>query len=403
MRARKYLQRCLISSAAIVLCPALARAADVAFDTATPPAVGLSPKAVAVGKLDAGTSEDVVVSNSSGNTVSVLLGNGDGTFATQQPYATGNYPNAIVLDDFNGDGVLDIVTVNRGDSPTGTVSLLLGNGNGTFQNQQQFPVGYSPRSAVSGDFGDGHIGLAVTNGPDANITILLNDGQGNLTPQATTYATGGDHPEGIAAVRLAAAGNLDLVVAAGSVVSVLRGNGDGTFQSAVPYATVVASTPNALAITDFNGDGFPDVVVANGIVDSISVFLGKGDGTLLLPRLDYSSNAGTFSLAIGDFDHDGRKDVAAISGGTPNLVLVYLGNGNGTLQAGISAATLPNVAAFMASGHFRDAEADLAVADSSGVAQVLLNRGVIFQSPFETPGACPPGTILLGNGTCGIP
>lgn len=402
MPARTRLQCCLVSGAALVLFPVFAGAADAAFDFATPPAVGLSPKAVAVGKLDAGASEDVVVSNTSGNTVSVLLGNGDGTFATQQPYATGNYPNAVILDDFNGDGVLDIVAVNRADSPTGTVSLLLGKGDGTFKNQQQFAVGYSPRSAASGDFGDGHIGLAVTNGPDANITILLNDGMGNLTPQATTYATGGDHPEGIAAVRLAPAGNLDLVVAAGSAVSVLRGNGNGTFQTAVPYATVLNSTPTALAIADFNDDSYPDVVVANGITDSISVFLGKGDGTLL-QRVDYNTNAGTFALAVGDFDHDGKMDVAAISGGTPNLVLVFLGNGDGSLQAGISAASLPNVAGFMATGHFRDAESDLAVADTSGVAQILLNRSVIFHDPFEAPGECPPGTILLGSGKCGVP
>jgi len=399
--ARTRLQCCLVSGAALVLCPAFACAADIAFDFATPPAAGLSPKAVAVGKLDAGTSEDVVVSNTSDNTVSVLLGNGDGTFATQQPYATGSYPYAVILDDFNNDGVLDIVAVNRGDFP-GTVSLLLGNGNGTFKSQKQFAVGYSPRSATSGDFGDGHIGLAVTNGTDTNITILLNDGLGNLTPQATTYATGGDHPEGIAAVRLVTAGNLDLVVAAGSVVSVLRGNGNGTFQTAVPYTTVVGSTPTALAIADFNGDTHPDVVVANGIANSISVFLGKGDGTLL-QRADYNTNAGTFALAVGDFDHDGNMDVAAISGGTPNLVLVFLGKGDGTLQAGRSAASLPNFAGFMATGHFRNAESDLAVADTSGVAQILLNRSEIFHDPFEVPGECPPGTILLGNGTCGVP
>lgn len=402
MLARKRLQYCLVSGAALALCTAFACADEAAFDLATPPAVGLSPKAVAVGKLDAGASEDVVVSNTSSNSVSVLLGNGDGTFATQQPYATGNYPYAVILDDFNGDGVPDIVAVNRGDFP-GTVSLLLGNGNGTFKSQTQYPVGSSPRSAASGDFGDGHIGLAVTNGTDTNITILLNDGLGNLTPQATTYATGGDHPEGIAAVRLAPAGNLDLVVAAGSVVSVLRGNGNGTFQTAVPYATVLNSTPTALAIADFNGDSHPDVVVANGITNSISLFLGKGDGTLL-QRVDYNTGAGTFALAVGDFDHDGKMDVAAISGGTPNLVLVFLGNGDGTLQPGISAASLPNVAGFMATGQFRSGgEADLAVADTSGVAQILLNRSAIFHDPFEVPGECPPGTILLGSGKCGVP
>lgn len=399
MRAhlRQGLPACLI----LATFPLVVIAGQVAFDLATSPSVGSSPQAVAVGKLDANNNDDIVVSNTTGNTVSVLLGNGDGTFATQVPYNTGAYPYAVILDDFNNDGKLDIVAVNRGDFPVGSVSLLLGNGDGTFQTQHTAAVGYSPRSAASGDFGNGHIDLAVTNGPDATVSVLLNDGAGSFATQVP-YATGGNHPEGIAAVRLATGGNLDLVVAAGNVVSVLRGNGNGTFQTAVTYPAVSGASLTALAVTDFNDDGAPDVVVANGIVNSISVFLGNGNGTLQ-PRVDYPSTAATYALAVGDFDRDGRKDVAAVSSSSPNLALVFLGNGDGTLQSAVIAATLPGTSGFVAVGNFRNSEADLAVADYSAKTQVLLNRGLIFASTFENPNDCPPGTIRLANGECGVP
>ncbi len=375
-------------------------AGKAAFDFAPSPAVGSQPHAIAVAKLHAGSSTDIVVSNTSGATNSVLLGNGDGIFQTQVAYTTGQYPYAVLIDDFNNDGTPDIVAVNRGGFPTGSVSLLIGNGDGTFQPQQTFNVGYSPRGAASGDFGNGHIDLAVTNSPDATVSVLLNNGSGVFATQVV-YPTDGNHPEGIVATRLQTSGNLDLVVAAGSVVSVLRGNGNGTFQPAVSYPALGTT---ALAIADFNGDGAPDVVVANGSSNSISVFLGNGDGTLK-PRVDYTSGSGTFALVVGDFDADGHKDVVAVDSGSPNLMWLFSGNGNGTLNSGVVAAILPGSSGSIATGNFRGtAQGDVAVVNAAGSVSILLNRTLIFADAFDLPaGDCPPGTIRLGDGSCGIP
>ena len=374
-------------------------AGQIIFDTGVMPAVGIQPHAIAVGKLTASGFDDLVVTNLSSlsTSVSVLLGNGDGTFQTQVAYATGSYPYAVVLDDFNDDGKLDIVAVNRVSS---SVSLLKGNGNGTFQSQQTFAVGYSPRGVASGDFGNGRRDIAVTNGPDATVSVLLNDGLGGFATQVV-YPSAGNHPEGIAAVALQPGGNLDLVVVAGTVVSVLRGKGDGTFQAAVTYPAAVGS-PTGIAVADFDGDGAPDVVVANGVGNSVSIFIGNGDGTFK-PRVDYPAGTSPFAVAIGDFNADGKQDViTSEAGSTTSNILVLLGNGNGTLQSQKDAATIAGSAHGIVVGHFRN-DQDFAVVDNTNdVARVFLNRTLIFADPFEPPpGDCPPGMIRLANGDCG--
>ena len=157
---------------------------------------------------------DLAVANAYDDSVSVLLGNGDGTFQPQVTYAVGADPDAIVAGDFNGDGRLDLAVVNR---DADSVSVLLGNGDGTFQPQVTYAVGANPDAIVAGDFtGDGRLDLAVVN-----------------------------------------AGTFDY---SGSV-SVLLGNGDGTFQPQVTYA--VGANPRAIVSGQFSGDGHTDLAVVN--------------------------------------------------------------------------------------------------------------------------------------------
>ena len=162
----------------------------------------------------------------------MLLGNGDGTFQPQVKYAVGSYPDAIVAGDFTGDGRLDLAVVDA--RTDGTVSVLLGNGDGTFQPQVTYAVGTDPSAIVTSDFtGDGKLDLAVTyvNGPADTVSVLLGNGDGTFQPQVT-YAVGND-PNAIVAGDFNGDGRLDLAVADEfpTTVSVLLGNGDGTFQT----------------------------------------------------------------------------------------------------------------------------------------------------------------------------
>ena len=198
--------------------------------------------------------------------MSVLLGNGDGTFQPQVTYAVGTAPVAIVAGDFMGDGRLDLAVASGGDllpweAGPGTVSVLLGNGDGTFQPQVTYAVGSVPAAIVAGDFtGDGRLDLAVTD--DAGVQILLGNGDGTFRPPVTYQAE-----SGAASWRVTsrATARLDLAVAtlSGSV-SVLLGNGGGTFASTGESATALHATP---LVADVTGDGTDDVLVVDGSGD----------------------------------------------------------------------------------------------------------------------------------------
>ncbi len=190
------------------------------------------------------------------------------------PIPVGGYADAIVAGDFTGDGYLDLAVANVG----GTVSVLLGNGDGTFQPQVTYAVGQLPHAIVAGDFtGDGRTDLAVANYQDNTVSVLLGNGDGTFQPQVT-YAVGAA-PDAMVAGDFTGDGRTDLAVAnyQDETVSVLLGNGDGTFQPQVTYA--VGSFPDAIVAGDFTGAGRTDLAVANYLGNTVSVLLGNGDGT----------------------------------------------------------------------------------------------------------------------------
>ncbi|MBV8264823.1 MAG: VCBS repeat-containing protein, partial [Planctomycetaceae bacterium] len=257
-----------------------------------PIAVGNGPNSIVAGDFSGNGRIDLAVANwgnwTSNNVVSVLLGEGDGTFQNPVPYKVGSEPYAIVAGHFTGDGHIDLAVANYGDN---TVSVLLGKGDGTFQNQVPYPVGNHPEGLVAGDFtGDGRIDLAV-----ANFGSL--DANGNPIP-----GTGS--------------------------VSVLLGKGDGTFQNQVPYPA--GTGPYALVAGDFTGDGHTDLAVANYGDNDVSVLLGNGDGTFQ-NQVTYKVANGPKAIVAGDFTGDGHTDLAVANYGFDD-VSVLLGNGDGTFQ-----------------------------------------------------------------------
>jgi Bacterial Ig-like domain (group 3)/FG-GAP-like repeat/FG-GAP repeat len=283
---------------------------------------GALPVAVAVGDFNGDGKPDFAEADSEGFEVWVQLGNGDGTFQTAVGYATGAGPFSVAVGDFNGDGKPDLVVAYVGLVGPGGVSLLLGNGDGTFQPAVNFATGTNPHSVAVADFnGDGFADLATAGG----LAVML--GNGNGTFQAAVPYAAGPSPYFVTVGDFNKDGKPDLAVAdnissgTGSV-SVLLGNGDGTFQTAVSYP--VGTNPTSAAVADFNGDGKPDLAVSNGGSGNLSLMLGNGDGSFQA-AVNYVTGTGPKSVAAGDFNGDGRTDLAVANEGSNN-VSILLGN-----------------------------------------------------------------------------
>jgi hypothetical protein len=293
-----------------------------------------TPISVAIGDMNGDGKLDLVTADPGysypflNSSVSVLLGIGDGRFPTREDYGTGDSPWSVAIGDLNGDGKLDLVTANSSYG-SDSVSVLLGHGNGTFDGQMGYHTGTSPRSVAIGDLnGDGKPDLVVAGTGSDSVSVLLGNGNGTF-PTTVSYSTG-IYPVSsysVAIGDLNGDGKPDLVVASTNTsegVSVLLGQGNGTFPTAVPYYTGGAYS---VAIGDLNGDSKPDLVAAGtGPFGGVTVLLGSGDGTF--PTAAPYAGGGSFSVAIGDLNGDGKPDLVTASGS--NTVQVRLGKGGGT-------------------------------------------------------------------------
>ena len=341
------------------------------FLAASSYAVGLNPHGTLTGDFNADGKLDLaVVNTAAAGTVSVLLGTGTGGFLPKIDSPAGPSALAATAGDFNADGKLDLAVVGAGLVSGGLVSLLLGNGDGTFAAPVAYPVGLGSHSISAGDFNaDGKLDLATMNFGTASV--LLGNGDGTFGPRLDAPITGSSTSTVVADFNRD--GKLDLATSNTNslgTVTVLRGRGDGTFDPAASYYAY--SAPVDLKSGDFNGDGYPDLACPNSYVaDAMSVLINNGDGTFAPPRT-YAIPYSSFDIEVADFNGDGTADLAEHGGSVGYQV--QLGKGDGTFYPTVSYAAPYGPNQMGAVGDFNgDGAADIAAPTYAGTVSVLLN------------------------------
>lgn len=366
---------------------------DGTFQSVVSYGTGNDPLAIVAADFNHDGLLDLAFINGDVNRVSVLLGNGNGTFPSHKDYQCGNAPVAVAVGDFNGDGLLDIVVVNNGDN---TISIFFGTPEGTFLPGSTYSVGLYPSSVAVADFdGDHRLDLAVTNSGDNTVSILLNHGHGRFVLRAT-YSVGVS-PSGIAVADFNGDGGPDLAVTneGDNTVSILMNNGNGTFQEPTAYAT--GPEPSSVVAADFNRDSKPDLAVANsgsplnGVGPGlVSVLLNNGDGTFV-SKVDYVTSQNPVSVVAGDFHGDGKLDLAlATNLDIYGRVSVLDGNGDGTFQSNIDYDGGFGLASLIAADFNGDGKPDLAVVSN-------LNDTMFLLTGVQSGGFTSQGTYGTGR------
>jgi hypothetical protein len=330
-----------------------------------------------------------VTADSGADQVSVLLGNPDGTFQPAGTSATGPSPQSVAVGDFNGDGNLDLATGNYdyisdyGYPGVGAndVSILLGHGDGTFADPVQYSVPDASRSIAVGDMdGNGALDLVVTSsdpyGAVSHVSVLLGQGDGSFAPAATSGPTYGTHFYSLALADFDGDGNTDVAVTDSSQakVKLLLGTPNGVLQSPIEVANSVSVF--SLSVGDFDADQKVDLVTINSSGSAASVLLGSGDGTFQAGQ-PFAAGVNPRAPAAADIDGDGLLDLVVTNLGTTGAVSVLLGNGNGSFDLPIAAAAGFNPVALVIADFNGDRRLDAAAVNlGSHNVSVLISDGV---------------------------
>lgn len=353
-------------------------ASDILFAPSVEYQTGGWPRSIAVGDFNNDGKVDLATANYISSSVSLHLGKGDGTFEDRQDYPVGGLPMWLISSDLNNDGQFDLATANIAYNES--VSALIGNGDGSFQLGIDSNAGRFPYSIDSGDFNnDGIVDVAVSNSVccwSEAITLLLGNGDGSFS-SSSSYPLGGqglwwDYPP-VAVGDFNGDGKSDVVTATVSpnLITILLGNGDGTFKSRIDYNAPADFSGYFFKTWDFNKDGKTDIAWSGQ--GGVHVMNGHGDGTFEAPIKYYVHSSA--AITTGDFDSDGNIDLAVSSFFT-NAITILRGNGDGTFQAPLSFSTKKSSLYSIAAGDFNgDGKMDLAASSFYGgnSVEILLN------------------------------
>ena len=303
--------------------------------------VGTLPTSVAIGDFNNDGKQDLAVANRDTSNVSIRLGDGAGGFTAAAAVVVGIRPFSVAIGDFNNDGKQDLAVANH---DTSNVSIRLGDGAGGFTSPAtpEIPVGLGPISVAIGDFnGDGRLDFATANDASNNVSIRLGNGAGGFTSPATPEIPVGLGPQSVAIGDFNNDGKQDFAAAnwnSGNV-SIRLGDGAGGFTSPAPAQVTVGSRPQSVAIGDFNNDGKQDLAVANSLSNSVSIRLGNGAGGFTSPATpEIPVGLSPYLVVIGDFNNDGKQDFAAANFDSGN-VSIRLGDGAG----GFTSPAVPEI------------------------------------------------------------
>jgi len=333
--------------------------------------LGTSGGVPAIADLDEDGKPDVVITR--GSVVMVMIGQGDGGFRSPASYPTGFEAVSLAVAELNGDGHLDVVTANEYSS---TVSVLAGGGDGTLgAGSTSFPVGGGPVSVAVGDLNHDLLPDVVSaDQGSTTASVLMGRAGGGFEPRTAISLTSYVVEVGLA--DLNRDDRPDLLVACGAGVSVLLGAGDGTFGPITDFPA--SDLPSSMAIGDVSGDGFHDVMTTNAGPygspgNTVSVLIGNGDGSFR-PKVDYQTGVIPAVVAIADLDANGTRDLV-VANTSSATVSVLLGNGDGTFAPRTDFPALQGPVALTVADINRDASPDIVLANSLGILSVMLGSG----------------------------
>ncbi|CAM4751337.1 unnamed protein product [Rotaria magnacalcarata] len=346
------------------------------FDVITPNSTvdNSRPLSAIVSDLNDDIQLDIVVANSGTDTVGIFLGNENGTFQSQLTYSTGyrSQSYSVVVGDFNSDNQPDIVAANHG---TNSIGILIGYGDGTFAIVRLYSLGTSrPVLAAAADLNnDKHLDIILVNYDTSSIDILLDYGNAYFSIQAR-YSTGYDsRPCSIVVADLNQDNRLDLVISNSGTnnVAIFLGNSNELFSFQKLYNTGVISHPPSVGVGDLNNDKHLDIIVSNDWASNVGAFIGYGDGTFA--KIEISSIGFGYrphSIVIGDFNEDQILDVAVANSDNNTIfvlcgsVVILMTNTDWILRLLIMAPTLSGSSSAVAAGDFNnDSLLDIVAAD----------------------------------------
>src|SRR6266436_5479988 len=323
------------------------------------------------------------------------------TQAAGSPIGVGDFPLEIVSADFNLDGKPDLAVTNDSSA---NVTILLGNGNGAFSQAAGSPVsvGSSPFGLVVGDFNmDGKPDLAVANFGAATISILLGNGSGGFS---TSTIGAGSSPNTLVVGDFNLDNKPDIAVVnnvSSGTVTILLGNGSGGFSPAGGSPVSVGTSPYSVAAGDFNLDGKPDLAVTNFGGANLSILLGNGAGGFSpASGSPISVGASPAWVAVGDLNLDGKPDLVVANDKSGSNLNILLGNGSGGfVQAAGSPITAAGTPIFVTISDLNlDGKPDLVVTNFSKVILLFGDGTGGFAQPAGSPVTAPdPRTAAVAD------